>query len=89
MTYIRLNERSTISNNGKHVNQHLSVKLTLGSGFLLIDEFAELLRQLNIEQLSRGEIKEIFDEINTDQVCRHSPLHHISWQLIGIYSNNT
>ena len=38
-----------------------------GSGFLLIDEFAELLRQLNIEQLSRTEIKEIFDEINTDQ----------------------
>ena len=33
----------------------------------MIDEFAELLRQLNIEQLSREEIKEIFDEINTDQ----------------------
>ena len=38
-----------------------------GGGFLLIDEFADLLRQLNIEQLSRQEIKEIFDQINTDQ----------------------
>ncbi len=48
----------------------------LGSGFLLIDEFAELLRQLNIEQLSRGEIKEIFDEINTDQVSKSPNTYH-------------
>jgi len=43
-----------------------------GRGLLIFEEFVELLRHLSIQQFTKEEIKEIFDEINTDQVSKYS-----------------
>ena len=36
------------------------------NGYLILQEFAELLKQLNIE-MTANDIIEVFDEVNTDQ----------------------